>query len=246
MTSRRNFLQTTAVVTAGLSLLNSGAEAKTKEAKAILPILVDKLTDETGKFVLQPLPFGYDALEPIIDAKTVELHYNNHHKPAVAAANKAKDALAQARDSGDYSLVKFYEKELALNLSSHTLHTLYWSGLSSQKSAPSDILQKAIEKSFGSFDKFKAQLIAATIAVEASGWGILGYLPTTGELTILQVENHQKLTVWGIQPILVLDVWEHAYYLKYQNRRADYVNGLFGIINWDNVSARYNAATRAI
>jgi len=85
-------------------------------------------------------------------------------------------------------------------------------------------------------------MAAATTGVEASGWGILGYLPASGKLMILQCENHQKLTAWGVVPLLVLDVWEHAYYLKYQNRRAEYVNGLFSIINWDNVSARFESA----
>src|SRR5207248_2812116 len=113
------------------------------------------------------LPYAYDALEPAIDARTVELHYNLHHKPAVAAANRAEEALAKARDSGDFALVKFHETELAFQLSSHILHSIYWTNLSGKGGEPSGDLAKAIAKEFGSFAKFKAQITAAAVAVEA-------------------------------------------------------------------------------
>ncbi|APR37422.1 superoxide dismutase [Paraburkholderia sp. SOS3] len=205
-------------------------------------VYIDKLVDADGKYVAAPLPFDYGALEPVIDARTVELHYNFHHKPAVAAANKAEEALAKARNTGDFALVKFYEKELAFQLSSHILHTVYWTSISGKGGEPKGDLAKLIDSNFGSYAKFKMQLAAATIATEASGWGIVGYHPTTGKLMILQCENHQKLTAWGIQPILVLDVFEHAYYLKYQNRRNEYVNELFNIVDWDNAALRLQAA----
>jgi Fe-Mn family superoxide dismutase len=203
---------------------------------------VDKLTDDSGKYAAAPVPFALDALEPVIDAKTVELHHTFHHKPAAVAANNAEAALAKARDSSDFGLVKFYEKELAFQLSSHILHTIYWTNLAGKGGEPSGDLAKAMSTDFGSFAKLKAHLTAATVAVEASGWGILGYHPTTKRLMVLQCENHQKLTAWGIAPLLVLDVFEHAYYLKYQNRRPEYVNGLFNLVSWDNVSARFDAA----
>lgn len=241
MTTRRDFLQYGAVTIGSLAVATNLAQAK--DNKQSIPYQ-DKLTDDTGKYVLLPLPYAYDALEPVIDARTVELHYQFHHKPAVATANKAEEALALARENADFTLVKHYEKELAFGLSSHILHTIYWTNLSPNGGSPTGKLLKAIEKSFKSFNQFKAHMIAATVSVEGAGWGILGYLPASGKLMILQCENHQKLTAWGVVPILVLDVWEHAYYLKYQNRRADYVNGLFGIIDWDNVAARFDAATR--
>lgn len=240
MTTRRDFIQNSAAIVGGM-MLNNIANAKEKnQQNSLYP---DKLTDETGRYVLLPLPYAYNALEPVIDAITVETHYNFHHKPAVAAANKAEEGLATARENNDFALVKHYEKELALNLSSHILHTIYWTNLSAKASAPSGQLLKAIENNFKSFDKFKAHMAAATTSVEASGWGILGYLLASGKLMILQCENHQKLTAWGVVPLLVLDVWEHAYYLKYQNRRAEYVKDLFAIINWDNVAARFDAAS---
>lgn len=201
----------------------------------------DRLTDEAGKYQAAPLPFSLDALEPVIDARTVELHYNFHHKPAAAAANRAEEALAVARAAGDFALVKFHEKELALQLSSHILHTIHWTNLSGKGGEPGGDLARLIDAQYGSFAGFKGHLAAATVAVEASGWGIAGYHPSTGKLMVLQCENHQKLTAWGVVPLLVLDVFEHAYYLKYQNRRAEYVGNIFGIVNWDNVAQRLEA-----
>ena len=138
--------------------------------------------------------------------------------------------------------MKFYEKELAFQLSGHILHTIYWSNLAGKGAEPQGELAKSINADFGSYQKLKGQLVAATTAVEASGWGVLGYHPTLRKLMVLQIENHQKLTAWGIVPLLVLDVWEHAYYLKYQNRRPEYVGNLFKIINWDGVAERLDAA----
>jgi Fe-Mn family superoxide dismutase len=238
MSSRRHFMEASAVAGAGLLATQSPQPAYARGASHVM----DKLTDVTGKYAAAPLPFAYDALEPVIDARTVELHYNFHHKPAAVAANKAEEALAKARDSGDFALVKHYEKELAFQLSSHILHTIYWTNISGKGGEPKGALAKAIAVEFGSYEKCKTQLVAAAAAVEASGWGMLAYHPATKKLMILQCENHQKLTAWGAQPLLLLDVFEHAYYLKYQNRRADYLASLFGIINWDNVSLRFDAA----
>ena len=237
MATRRTFLQDTAAIGAGLFMANAHSASADES-----PGYVDKLIDADGKYVAVPLPYSYDALEPVIDARTVELHYNFHHKPAVAAANKAEEALAKARDTNDFVLVKHHEKELAFQLSSHILHTVYWTSISGKGGDPKTELAKAIDKSFGSYARFKAQLVAATIATEASGWGVVGYHPAMDKVMILQCENHQKLTAWGIQPILVLDVFEHAYYLKYQNRRNEYVNQLFNIVNWDAASMRLQAA----
>lgn len=242
MSTRRDFLQYGAATIGSIAVASNLAQAR--ENNQSVPYQ-DKLTDDAGKYVLLPLPYAYDALEPVIDARTVELHYHFHHKPAVAAANKAEENLAIARENGDFTLVRHYEKELAFGLSSHILHTIYWTNLSAKGGSPTGALLQAIEKNFKSFEKFKAHMAAATTSVEGAGWGILGYLPATGRLMILQCENHQKLTAWGVVPILVLDVWEHAYYLKYQNRRAEYVNGLFGIIDWENVAVRFGAATRS-
>lgn len=238
MATRRDFMQQTTLAGAGLILASGRALGAAGEHEQYS----DKLVDASGRYAAALLPFAYDALEPAIDAKTVELHYNFHHKPAVVAANKAEDELAKARDANDFALVKYHEKELAFQLSSHILHTIYWTSISGKGEPPRDDLAKAINRDFGSYAKLQAQLIAATVAVEASGWGIVGYHPSTSKLMILQCENPQKLTAWGIQPILVLDVFEHAYYLKYQNRRPEYLHQIVGLLNWDNAGSRLNSA----
>lgn len=242
MLTRRNFVQSSLLAGGGLALAAELAGGITAARAQEKKRYTDKLNDDAGKYAAAPLPFAFDALEPVIDARTVELHYNFHHKPAVVAANKAEEELAKARDSGDFGLVKFYEKELAFQLSSHILHTIYWTNMSGKGGEPKGDLVKAISTHFGSYAKCKAQLAAATTAVEASGWGILGYHASTKKLMILQCENHQKLTAWGVIPVLVLDVFEHAYYLKYQNRRGEYVGNLFNIVNWDNVAERFDSA----
>lgn len=191
---------------------------------------------------LPPLPYAYDALEPVIDEETLRLHHDKHHQAYVSGLNKAEEELAKARQSGDYALIKHWEKNAAFHGSGHILHTLFWENLtpkSQAKGRPAGHLAEAIERDFGSFDAFKAQLTAATIEVEASGWGILAYRPMDGKLVVLQAEKHQNLTQWGAQPLLVFDAWEHAYYLKYRNARADFVKALWDIVNWDVVGERY-------
>ena len=120
--------------------------------------------------------------------------------------------------------------------------TLYWSNMSGKGGEPKGDLAKAINTELGGFAKAKAHLVAAASSVEASGWGLLGYHPVTKKLMVLQCENHHKLTAWGVVPLLMLDVFEHAYYLKYQYRRSEYVNNLFNIVNWDNVAERFDRA----
>jgi Fe-Mn family superoxide dismutase len=195
--------------------------------------------------VLPPLPYPYDALEPYIDEQTMHLHHDMHHKGYVDGLNNAEAKLAEARKAGDFALVKHWSREAAFHGSGHILHSLFWPNMiaaSKAKPAPEGDLAKAIERDFGSFEAFKAQCIAASVAVEGSGWGILAYRPSDDSLVILTAEKHQNLTQWGVVPLLVLDVWEHAYYLKYQNRRAEYVKNFMNIINWDDVAAHYKKA----
>ena len=194
---------------------------------------------------LTPLPYAYDALEPYIDEQTMRLHHDIHHAGYVAGLNNAEAKLAKAREAGDFALVKHWSREAAFHGSGHLLHSIFWPNMiaaSQAKSAPEGALAAAIDRDFGSFDAFKAQFIAASAAVEGSGWGILAYRPVDDALLILTAEKHQNLTQWGVVPLLVLDVWEHAYYLKYQNRRGEYVKSFFNIINWDDVAERYEKA----
>lgn len=187
---------------------------------------------------------GYKSLEPVIDDPTLALHHDKHHAGYVKGANAAVAALKKARAAGDYELIKNHERALAFHGSGHALHTLYWTSMWPKgRGKPSDDLAAAVKASFGSHEKMLAQFAAATKAVEASGWGILAHEPIGKRLVVLQAERHQDLTVWGCVPILVCDVWEHAYYLKYQNRRAEYVDAWLGIIDWDSANKRFAAAT---
>jgi len=191
---------------------------------------------------LPTLPYAYDALEPVIDEETLRLHHGKHHAAYVAGLNKAEEGLAKARETGDYALIKNLSKNAAFHGSGHILHTLFWDNLTSPsqaKAVPSGHLAEAIARDFGSFDAFKAQFTPATVDVEGSGWGLLVYRPFDGKLVILQCEKHQDLTQWGAQPLLVCDVWEHAYYLKYRNARADFVKAFWSIVNWDVVAERF-------
>lgn len=198
-------------------------------------------------YTLPKLPYAYNALEPYIDEETMKLHHDKHHQSYVDGLNKAEQKLVEARNTGDLSLVKHWEKELAFHGSGHILHTLYWDNLSPNSSKnPQGSICGAIDKDFSSFESFKAQFSKVAETVEGSGWAILGYNPMFKKLVILACEKHQNLTQWGIIPILVLDVWEHAYYLKYQNKRADYITAFWNIINWDVVEKRFNSAIQSM
>ena len=195
--------------------------------------------------VLPPLPYAYDALEPHIDQQTMHLHHDIHHLGYVNGFNTALTKLAEARQSGDFALVKHWEREAAFHGSGHVLHAIFWTIMSPKGGGePKGDLAQAIAGTFGSYEAFKKHFIAASNAVEGSGWGVLAFNRNLNQLQILQAEKHQDLTVWGAEPLLIVDVWEHAYYLKYQNKRPDYVNAFFNVINWDEVGKRFERARR--
>ncbi len=142
------------------------------------------------------------------------------------------------------SAVTALSRDLAVHGSGHFLHTVFWTNLcpASQSGQPSSWLALQLNKSFGSVDAFKAQFTAAAGKVEASGWGLLVFEPIAQQMLVMQAEKHQNLTAWGVVPLLVLDVWEHAYYLKYQNNRGEYVKNFWSVVNWTNVELRLRAA----
>lgn len=205
---------------------------------------IDLLVDQDDKFIQQPLPYSKTFLEPHMDEETLHLHYEFHHGGAVKGANKDLDNIKKLLKSGDMDQVDLWTRKLAYHFSSHVLHSIFWTNLTNKKTHPKTELLKQIEKDFGSFDKLQGYLAKVSKSVEGSGWGILGYQPFSRSLTILQCENHQKLTQWGVVPLLVIDVWEHAYYLKYKNKRGDFVDTVLEIINWDNVADRFNSAIK--
>ncbi len=188
---------------------------------------------------LPSLAYPYDALEPYYDEETLQLHHGKHHQSYVDGLNKAETQLAEARSRSDYGLIKHWLKEIAFHGSGHILHTLFFENLApAGQSSPGQKTINQLEQDFGSFDEFKKMFTAAAAAVEGSGWALLCYNPLFQKLEILQAEKHQNLTQWGVIPLLVIDVWEHAYYLKYQNRRPEYITAWWNIVNWDKVEER--------
>lgn len=232
---RKNFLKTTAILGATSLLPTNSLLAANLEDNGI-----DKLVDENGNFVQSPLPFNQNFLEPSMDEETVGLHYTFHHGGAVKGANKDLQMIKKALDENNLETVDYWTKKLSYHLSSHILHSIFWTNLTNKKTDPKGELLKQIEKDFGTYDKLKSYLVKTSKDVDGAGWGILGYQPMTKKLTIMQCENHEKLTQWGVVPLLVVDVWEHAYYLKYKNKRGDFVDALFNILNWDNVAQRFD------
>lgn len=202
------------------------------------------------EYALPPLPYPADALEPHIDAQTMTLHHGKHHKAYVDGLNGALSALESVRKSGspeDLEKVRGLTDSLAFNGSGHTLHCVFWTNMKKDGGGePKGALQAAIQRDFGSFASFKAHFSTASGRVQGGGWGVLAWEPLSGRLIVLGAEKHQNLTMFGCVPILVLDVWEHAYYLKYQNRRADYVNSFWNVINWENVADRLSSAMKLI
>ena len=235
MKTRRDFLKTLPVV-AGTTALSFNANAAFARELVI---------DEKGAYVLPPLPYAYDSLEPHIDEQTMRLHHEKHHLGYVKGLNAALDKLETLRQNDDYDQIQHLSRQIAFHGSGHILHAIFWKNMSPDGGGqPEGDLAEAIRAHFGSFSRFKAHFIAAASKVEASGWGILAYEPMGKRLIVLQAEKHQNLTQWGVVPLLVLDVWEHAYYLKYQNRRSEYVNAFFNVINWSDVDKRYQQAKK--
>lgn len=191
---------------------------------------------------LPPLDYAYNALEPHIDEQTMKLHHDIHHAAYVKGLNTAEAKLAEAREKGDFALVKHWSRELAFHGAGHFLHCVFWKNMGPGGGGkPGGKLLQQIERDFSSFENFVAQFKAAAAAVEGSGWALLVKNEAVHKLEILTAEKHQNLSQWVTTPILALDVWEHAYYLKYQNRRPEYVEAFFKVINWGDVERRFGA-----
>ncbi len=244
--NKRNFLRTGLFVAAA-SLL----KPRNLWAESALENDLDLPGEEqTGPFSLAPLAFANDALEPHFDKMTMEIHHDRHHNAYVTNLNKAVAGTAFATMSIDQVLSTVTSKQPAIrnNGGGHFNHTLFWSLLSPQGGgAPSGNVAKAIEAKFGSFDKFKETFAAEATGRFGSGWAWL-CVNSKGELFISSTPNQDNPLMTKIvkkqagTPILALDVWEHAYYLKYQNKRADYIKAFWNVLNWAEVEKRYNAA----
>jgi Fe-Mn family superoxide dismutase len=215
------------------------------------PALARASQDSRGKgemkmpssHALPELPYAYNALEPHYDEQTLRLHHDLHHAAYVKGLNAAEDKLEAMLRSGDFAAAKAVCGELAFHGSGHILHSMFWTNMKPGGGGnPSGALADAINRSFGNFNAFRDFFLAATNAVSGSGWGVLAYRKDDDALVVLQAEKHENLTQWGVVPILVLDVWEHAYYLKYQNKRPEWTKAFMEhLVSWDDVSRRLAA-----
>ena len=196
-----------------------------------------------AEYTLPELAYDYSALEPSISGAIMELHHGKHHQAYVTGANTALAQLAEARDNGNLANVNKLQKDLAFNLGGHVNHSIFWTNMSPNGGdKPVGELAAAIDDFFGSFEKFQAHFTATALGVQGSGWSVLAWDSIGQQLIIQQFFDQQANFAVGTVPLLMLDVWEHAYYLDYRNVRADYVKAFWNIVDWSNVQSRFETA----
>ncbi|HCG45842.1 Fe-Mn family superoxide dismutase [Corynebacterium flavescens] len=197
-------------------------------------------------YELPDLDYAFDALEPHISAEIMELHHDKHHANYVAGANAALEALeAERNGEANADRIRALSKNLAFNLGGHTNHSIFWKNLSPNGGGePTGELAEAINRDFGSFEKFKAHFSAVALGLQGSGWAVLGYDHLSGRLLIEQLTDQQGNISANFTPLLMLDMWEHAFYLQYKNVKADYVKAVWNVFNWADVAERFAAASK--
>jgi len=196
-----------------------------------------------ANYTLPDLRYDYGALEPHISGKIMELHHDKHHAAYVKGANTALEKLDEARDKEDFTRLGALEKALAFNLSGHVLHSLFWQNLTPKGGGrPSGELAAAIDEHFGSFERMKKQMTEVAGTIMGSGWAALVWEPVGRRLLTTQIYDHQSNLSQGGMPILVLDAWEHAFYLQYQNRKTEFFEAIWNVWNWQDAADRFESA----
>jgi len=194
-------------------------------------------------YTLPDMPYDYGALAPHISGEIMELHHSKHHQTYVNALNQVLDALATAREKGDFGAIVGLEKTLAFNLGGHVNHSIFWNNLSPDGGdKPQGELAAAIDENFGSFDGFRAHFSAAAATIQGSGWAVLGWDSLGQRLLVHQLYDQQANLPAGQTPIVMLDMWEHAFYLQYRNVKPDYVKAWWNVVNWADATQRFDAA----
>ncbi|WP_425445471.1 superoxide dismutase [Virgibacillus ndiopensis] len=200
-----------------------------------------------GQHKLPPLPYDYAALEPYISREIMELHHNVHHQSYVDGLNKAEKELYKAKNKKEENLIKHWLREQAFNGSGHNLHTIFWYNMTPNSSRkPIGEVARRISKDFGSWNAFKEMFTNAAASVEGVGWAVLAWNPRSGKLVIQTFEKHQLFQYADIIPLLVLDVWEHAYYLQYKTDKKGYITNWWNVVNWQDVNNRFIEAKKVI
>jgi Fe-Mn family superoxide dismutase len=194
-----------------------------------------------AKIELPPLPYKYNALEPVISQKIMELHHDKHHKSYVDGANAALEKLEKYRKGEIEIDVRATLRDLSFHMNGHVLHSIFWPNMKppEENNKPGGKIADLINKVFGSFESFKKEFSNAAKSVEGSGWAVL-VKDEKNNLYVFQIEKHNLMHVAGFKPLLVLDVWEHAYYLDYLNDRGKYVDNWWKVVNWDDVEKRFS------
>jgi Fe-Mn family superoxide dismutase len=191
-------------------------------------------------YELPDLTYEPSALEPHISGQIMELHHDKHHAAYVKGANTTLEKLEAARNEGDFGTINQLEKDLAFHLSGHALHSLFWTNMGPDRGGkPEGELAAAIDESFGSFEGFKGQLTAATTGVQGSGWGALSWDYLGERLVVEQIFDHQGNHGQSTTPLLVIDIWEHAFYLQYLNDKAAWVDAFWNIADWESTAERF-------
>jgi Fe-Mn family superoxide dismutase len=195
-------------------------------------------------YILPDLPYDYGALDPAISGKIMELHHDKHHAAYVTGANLALEKIAEAQAAGNFATINMLEKNLAFNLGGHINHSVFWKNLSPEGGdRPDGDLGAAIDDNFGSWDTFRAQLEAVALGIQGSGWAILAWDTLSQKLVMVQLYDHQGNIAPSMIPIVILDMWEHAFYLDYVNVKADYIKAWWNVVNWADAQERFAAAT---
>lgn len=199
-----------------------------------------------NEYVLPDLPYDYSALEPHISGEIMQLHHDKHHRTYVTGANQALAGLEDARNKNDFAKIAALERSLAFHVSGHILHSLFWQNLSPDGGGqPNGALAAQVNADFGSFDGFKNQMTRAAATIMGSGWAALAWDPASTRLIVVQIHDHQSETAQGSLPLMVLDAWEHAYYLQYRADKAKFFEAVWNLWNWEDVAGRY-LATRNV
>jgi superoxide dismutase, Fe-Mn family len=197
-------------------------------------------------YTLPDLDYDYGDLASAISGEIVELHHSKHHAAYVAGANAAQEKLADARSKGDFAALPKLEKDLAFHLGGHINHSIYWKNMSPNGGGePTDVVASALTEGFGSFAGFQGQFEAAANSLQGSGWAALVWDTFSGQLNINQIYDHQNNVPAGQLPLLLLDMWEHSFYLQYKNVKADYVKAWWNVVNWEDVTTRLTKAKAA-
>ena len=199
------------------------------------------------EYELPKLPYAYSALEPYCSSETMELHHKAHHAAYVRGANATLESLSAARENGSFDAINGLSRDLAFHVSGHILHSLLWTSMTpGDDTRPSDELCAKIDLDFGGMDNFRKQFWATAQNLQGSGWTVLSFEPTANRLVIHQLHDHHANLTPASKPLLVLDMWEHAYYGQYQNRKREWIEAFWHVIDWRTISARFKASGHSL